>query len=170
MDRDMSVRVLAGVRVALCSGFGGCSVLVCSGFTSAGWQYIIQKVNNCKFFGFSTCSGCSSFARTRSRFKSRKAGSWLYSACSGCSGKTVENLCKRLWKNLWGKSGKDCGKVEKGRILVAKVGISRVLHGIVEKFYHGFSTRIFPCKRLVLHSFHRAYYNYNYFLYRGKEI
>ena len=161
MDKSVLVPVLVGmqteceagfklcsvselVRVDLCSGFGGCSVSACSGNVSLDLWHFIQKVNNCKFFGFS--------------------------GCSGCSGKSVENLCKRLWENLWGKSGKGCGKVLEGRILGAKVGISRVLHGLVEKFYHRFSTRVFLCKRRVLHSFHRAYYNYNYFLYRGKEI
>ena len=91
-------------------------------------------------------------------------------SCSGCSGISVENLCKRVWESLWGKSGKNCGKVDSAKSLVEKVGQKQVLHGMVEKFYHGFSTQVFLCKRWVLHNFHRAYYYDYYFLYRGKEI
>lgn len=117
-----------------------------------------------------SCSGCLSFARTQSRFGSQKASFWLHSACSGCSGISVENLCKRVWESLWGKSGKSCGKVDSAKSLVEKVWQKQVLHGMVEKFYHGFSTQVFPCKIWVLHNFHRAYYYDYYFLYRGKEI
>lgn len=142
------------------------------------------------------CSGCSSFARTRSRFGSQKASFWLRSACSGfarrmsssriqkinffallnssfcsgCSGISVENLCKRVWESLWGRSGKVGGKTIDSHFRISFLGKSEVLHGIVEKFYYKFCTGFSLCKRGFLHSFHRVYYYNYYFLYRGKEI
>ncbi len=92
------------------------------------------------------------------------------SACSGCSGISVENLCKRVWESLWGRSGKVGGKTIDSHFRISFLGKSEVLHGIVEKFYYKFCTGFSLCKRGFLHSFHRVYYYNYYFLYRGKEI
>lgn len=74
------------------------------------------------------------------------SGFIFHSACSGCSGFSVEKLWRRLWENLWGKSGKICGKVNNTKLLVEKRRNKLVFHGIVEKFYYEFSTLVFSVK------------------------
>lgn len=129
---------------------------------SVGSVRVLMNVRGKFCSGFDECSGLTDY-----RFYD-EASSWLRSARSGCSVKVVEKLCRSLWETLWGKGGELCGKAEGWSFGVEKVGQNGVLHGLVEKFYYGFSTRISLCKRWVLHSFHIAYY-YNYYFYIRKE-
>lgn len=77
---------------------------------------------------------------------------------------SVENL----WRSLRESLLKKCGKVSTcwpgGEFYTRRGGENDVFHGAVEKFSYGFSTWIYRVKWVVLHSFHRAYYNYYYYI------
>ena len=76
----------------------------------------------------------------------------------------VENL----WRSLGESLSKSCGKVstewQHCGFGVENGGRTRVFHGLVEKFSYEFSTRFNGGGKVVLHSFHRAYYNYYYMI------
>lgn len=77
---------------------------------------------------------------------------------------SVENL----WRSLGESLLKSCGKVstsERNReFFTCRSGFCGVFHGFVEKFSYEFSTRINRGVEVVLHSFHRLYYNYYYYI------
>lgn len=77
---------------------------------------------------------------------------------------SVENL----WRSLGESLLKSCGKVstswQNGEFYTRRGEFNVVFHGFVEKFSYEFSTRINRGMRVVLHSFHRFYYNYYYYI------
>lgn len=98
--------------------------------------------------------------------------------CSGC--KTVRFFGVRfldfvrvfsvenLWRSLGESLLKSCGKVSTSEqnceFYTRRSGFCVVFHGFVEKFSYGFSTWINRGVGAVLHSFHRLYYNYYYYI------
>ena len=77
---------------------------------------------------------------------------------------SVENL----WRSLGESLLKSCGKVStswrKSEFCTRNGEVLGIFHGFVEKFSYEFSTRINRGVRVVLHSFHRLYYNYYYYI------
>lgn len=77
---------------------------------------------------------------------------------------SVENL----WRSLGESLLKSCGKVstvwQKWEFCTQNCGSGSVFHVLVEKFCHEFSTLINRGGWAVLHSFHRVYYNYYYYI------
>lgn len=98
--------------------------------------------------------------------------------CSGCKNVRVFSVrfldfvrvfsVENLWRSLGESLLKSCGKVStSGRnceFCTLNGGVVGVFHGFVEKFSYGFSTWINRGKMVVLHSFHRLYYNYYYYI------
>lgn len=98
--------------------------------------------------------------------------------CSGCKNVRVFDVrfldfvrvfsVENLWRSLGESLLKSCGKVStSGRnfeFYTRRSGFRVVFHGFVEKFSYEFSTRINRGVWAVLHSFHRFYYNYYYYI------
>lgn len=106
----------------------------------------------CGCSGAGFCSGCKNVRFFGVRFF---AGVRVFS---------VENL----WRSLGESLLKSCGKVSTSwrncEFCTINGGVLGVFHGLVEKFSYRFSTRINRGERAVLHSFHRVYYNYYYYI------
>lgn len=77
---------------------------------------------------------------------------------------------EKMWESLGESLLKSCGKVSTGwrncEFCTLNSGLGGVFHGFVEKFSYEFSTRINRGAGVVLHSFHRVYYNYYYYIRR----
>ena len=75
---------------------------------------------------------------------------------------------EKLWESLGERLLKSCGKVSTSwqncEFCTLNSRFAEVFHGFVEKFSYKFSTLINRGKAVVLHSFHRAYYNYYYYI------
>ena len=98
--------------------------------------------------------------------------------CSGCKSVRVFDVrfldfvrvfsVENLWRSLGESLLKSCGKVStswrNSEFCTRRGGFCGVFHGFVEKFSYEFSTRINRGIRVVLHSFHRLYYNYYYYI------
>lgn len=98
--------------------------------------------------------------------------------CSGCKNVRVFDVrfldfvrvfsVENLWRSLGESLLKSCGKVSTGErnceFYTRRGGFRVVFHDFVEKFSHEFSTRINRGAEMVLHSFHRHYYNYYYYI------
>lgn len=98
--------------------------------------------------------------------------------CSGCE--SVRVFCVRfldsvrvfsvenLWRSLGESLLKSCGKVSTSaqncEFFARRSGFCGVFHGFVEKFSYTFSTWANRGVEVVLHSFHRLYYNYYYYI------
>lgn len=96
--------------------------------------------------------------------------------CSGCESVRVFGVrfldfvrvfsVENLWRSLGESLLKSCGKVSTSErnceFYTCRGGFYVVFHGFVEKFSYEFSTRINRGTVVVLHSFHRLYYNYYY--------
>ena len=67
-----------------------------------------------------------------------------------------------MWKSCGMFSGKIliCNQCD---LVVCKNGVLHgKIHGVFDDIYTGFCVVFFPVFKLVLHSFHTAYYYYNY--------
>ena len=123
----------------------------------------------CSGTGF--CSGCKNVRFLFVRVLGRVRLPLFEKSCCNISSVfesvrvfSVENL----WRSLGESLLKSCGKVSTSwrncEFCTTNGGVFGVFHGFVEKFSYKFSTRIDRGKRVVLHSFHRVYYNYYYYI------
>lgn len=72
------------------------------------------------------------------------------------------NLRKSMWENCGMFSGKILMHWQRGLVLCKNEVLHGKIHGVFDDIYTSFSVVFFPVFKLVLHSFHRAYYYYNY--------
>lgn len=87
---------------------------------------------------------------------------------SSVSGDVRVFSVEKMWRSLGESLLKTCGKVstswQKNKFYTYRGDLRGVFHGFVEKFSYEFSTLLNRGKRVVLHSFHRFYYNYYYYI------